>query len=172
MNKIYGGIIYILWLIGIITIGFIVYEYFCVDNNVSLLGAFGILISAFLASVTMARSYAQNERFKKEEKDNNEFKIKKFAILAALDIYYAYYKQDDSLKTLREVKHEYADRIELSSELLKDFYNDLYLAIELLYEETEEPIISKVATANNKLIEKAESLKITHPFTTIETSDF
>ncbi|MDY0316065.1 MAG: hypothetical protein RBR32_13415 [Bacteroidales bacterium] len=120
----------------------------------------------------MARSYAQNERFKKEEKDNNEFKIKKFAILAALDIYYAYYKQDDSLKTLREVKHEYADRIELSSELLKDFYNDLYLAIELLYEETEEPIISKVATANNKLIEKAESLKITHPFTTIETSDF
>ncbi len=167
MDKVYEGFLYILWLVGAVTIGFIVYEYFCVNKNASLLGAFGILISAFLASVTMARSYAQNERFKKEEKENNEFKIKKFAILAALDIYYAYSQHDDSLNALREVKHEYADRIELSSELLRDFYHDLYLAVELLYEEPEKTIISKVALANNSLIEKAKLLKITHPFTTI-----
>ena len=171
MDKIYGSIVWLLWLIGIITIGFIIYQYFCVDDNASLLGAFGILISAFLASVTMARSYAQNERFKKEEKDNNNLKVKKFAILAALDIYYAYYKNDNSLQTLKEVKHEYADRIEQSSELLKDFYNDaLYLAIELLYEEQDEPIISKVALANNTLIQQAKSLEITHPFKKIENS--
>jgi hypothetical protein len=146
-----------------------VHEYFCVQKNISLLGAFGILISAFLASVTMARSYAQNEKFKKEEKDNNEFKIKKFAILAALDIYYAYYKNDNSIKTLKGLKHEYADRIEISSELLSEFYNDLYLAVELLYEESDEQIISKVASANNKLITEAESLKITHLFEKISS---
>jgi hypothetical protein len=168
MKKPYAYAIYILWFIGIITIIFIMYEYFRVDNNVSLLSAFGILISAFLASVTMARSYDQNERFKTEEKNNNEFEIKKFAILAALDIFYSYYKQDDSLKVLKEVKHEYANRIERSSELLKKIYNDLYLAIELLYEDPEEPIITEVAAANNRIIEKAKSLNITHPFKTIQ----
>jgi len=171
MDKIYRCAIYVLWLIGIITIGFILYQYFFVKDNASLLGAFGILISAFLASVTMARSYSQNERFKKEKQDNNDFKIKKFAILAALDIYYAYNKQDNSLQTLKEVKHEYADRIEQSSELLKDYYNDtLYLAIELLYADKDEPIISKVALENNKLIQQAKSLEITHPFKTIKLS--
>ena len=92
MDKYYKYILYTLWLIGIITIGFITYKYFCIKNNSALLGAFGILISAFLASVTMARSYAQNERFNQEEKNNNEFKIKKLALLAALDIYHAYYQ--------------------------------------------------------------------------------
>ncbi len=168
METFYKNILYLLWLIGFVTIIFIMHEYFCVEQDTPLLGAFGVLISAFLASVTMARSYAQNERFKKEEKDNNDFKIKKFAILAALDIYYAYYKNDESLKTLRELKHEYADRIEISSELLSDFYNDLYLAIELLYEEPEDPIISQVALANNRLIEQANVLKITHPFEMID----
>lgn len=168
-EKVYAIVVYLLWLIGIVTIVFIIKQYFFVDFKPSLLGAFGILISAFLASVTMARSYAQNERFKKEEKDNDDFKIKKFAILAALDIYYAYYKQDNSLYALKEVKHEYANRIEQSSELLKEYYTDaLYLAIELLYEDQEEVVISKVALANNKLIQQAKLLEITHPFSEIQ----
>jgi len=164
MDKVYKYILYILWSIGIITIGFIVYNYFYINNKPALLGAFGILISAFLASITMARSYAQNERFNKEEKDNNTFKIKKFALLAALDIYCAYYKSEKSLQILRELKHEYTDRIELSSELLKDFYDDLYIAVTILYEEPEEPITGDVALANNRLIEQANLLKIKHPF--------
>lgn len=164
MDKVYRYILYMLWLTGIVTIGFIVYKYFCVDDNASLLGAFGVLISAFLASITMARTYAQNERFKKEEKLNSEFKIKKFALLAALDIFYAYSQQDNSLETLRELKDEYADRIEQSSELLKDFYDDLYLAVNILYEASEEHIISRVTLANNNLIEQANLLGIRHPF--------
>ncbi|WP_434636651.1 hypothetical protein MLC35_09010 [Sulfurimonas sp. NW7] len=168
MDKQYKYILYILWLTGIITIGFIIYKYFCIENNSTLLGAFGILISAFLASVTMARSYAQNERFNQEEKNNNEFKIKKFALLSALDIYHAYNQSDNSLETLRELKHEYADRIEISSELLKEFYDDLYLAVDLLYEDPEEVIITKVSLANNRLLTQADLLQIRHPFKRIE----
>jgi len=169
MDKYYKYILYTLWSIGIITIIFITYRYFCIENNSSLLGAFGILISAFLASVTMARSYAQNERFNQEEKKNNEFKIKKFALLAALDIYHAYSQNDNSLENLRECKHKYADRIEMSSELLKEFYNDLYLAVELLYEEPEKAIITEVSKSNNRLITEADLLQIRHPFTRIES---
>jgi len=164
MDKIYKNTLYILWIIGVVTIGFILYKYFCIKQESSLLSSFGIIISAFLASVIMARSYAQNERFKTEEKDDNEFKIKKFALLSALDTFCAYSQNDGSLKTLQEIKHEYINRIEISSELLKEVYDNLYLAIELLYEEQEEVIITKVASANNKLIEQANLLEIKHPF--------
>ena len=40
----------------------------------------------------------------------------------------------------------------------------MYLAVVLLYEEPEEPIITKVTLANDKLIEEAKALNITHPF--------
>ena len=62
MCRVYRYSLFMLWSVGIATGVLIVYQYFCIDAKASLLGAFAILISAFLASVTMARSYAQSER--------------------------------------------------------------------------------------------------------------
>lgn len=67
-----------LWFIGFVVAGYIVYEYFCYGREVSLLGAFAILISAGIASMSVMRSIKASE----DQQTRNAIKNKRSTLLA------------------------------------------------------------------------------------------
>lgn len=114
-HKVYSVAIWMFWFVGFITGSYIVYMFYK-EQDTSILGAFAILISAFLASVTMARSFNQT----KEEHELKLRQIKRKAIYATLELMYSVLEPENCPEYTLGNYLELINRVEDSSGILDD----------------------------------------------------